>query len=72
MPNDEAMVLESVTQLVEAGVDVNAVSSGVRLRRAPSRFPEPGHTALDGALALKYESVVMFLIASGADDGKAR
>ena len=72
VPNDEAMVLESVTQLVEAGVDVNAVSSGVRLRRAPSRFPEPGHTALDGALALEYESVVMFLIASGADDGKAR
>jgi len=72
VPNDEATVLESVTLLIEAGVDVTAVGSGVRLRRAPSRFPEPGHTALDGARSLEYESVVNFLIASSADDTEAR
>ena len=72
VPNDEAAVLDTVTLLVEAGADVNAVGSGVRLRRAASRFPEPGHTALDGALSLEYESVAEFLVASGADDREAR
>ena len=51
---DEAAVLETVALLVEAGVDVNAVGQGVRLRRRPgaTRSPEADLTALDGAMAL--------------------
>ena len=65
---DEAAVLETVALLVEAGVDVNAVGQGVRLRRRPgaTRSPEADLTALDGAMALEYGSVVDFLVAAGA------
>ena len=65
---DEPMVLETVELLVEAGVDVNAVGRGVRLRRGPGaeRPADTGHTTLDGAMALEYDSVVDVLIAAGA------
>jgi ankyrin repeat protein len=52
----EALMLEAVTLAAELGVDVNAVSSD-------------GRTALDAAKALKYETVVKFLVEKGARTG---
>jgi len=52
----EAVALESVTMLTELGIDVNAANLD-------------GRTALDGAKALKYESVVRFLVDKGARSG---
>jgi uncharacterized protein len=52
----EALTLEAVKLAVELGIDVNAKS-------------EDGRTALDGAKALKFDSVVQFLIAKGAKPG---
>lgn len=49
----ERLMLETVTLAVEQGVDVNAVNSD-------------GRTALDAARALKFDSVVKFLIDRGA------
>jgi ankyrin repeat protein len=49
----EALTLEAVKLAVELGIDVNAVDA-------------EGRTALDGAKALRYKSVVEFLIAKGA------
>ncbi len=49
----EALTLEAVKLAVELGVDVNTPSS-------------EGRTALDGAKAARYESVVAFLTAKGA------
>ena len=63
---DEASVLRTVTLLVEAGVDLNVVGQGVRRRRGGIGWPGPGHTALDGALALEYDLVVDYLVAAGA------
>jgi len=54
----EALTLESVKLAVELGVDVNAAD--------PS-----GRTALDAAKALKYDSVVAFLLENGAVAGKS-
>jgi uncharacterized protein len=53
----EAQTLETVKLAVELGVDVNAVDND-------------GRTALDAAKALKFESVVTFLIEKGARSGK--
>jgi hypothetical protein len=52
----EALTLEAVKLAVELGVDVNAANSD-------------GRTALDAAHALKYESVVAFLVEKGAKPG---
>jgi ankyrin repeat protein len=52
----EARMLEAVTLAVEQGVDVNAANTD-------------GRTALDAAKALKYETVVAFLVAKGAKPG---
>ncbi len=52
----EALALEAVKIAYELGVDINAVNTD-------------GHTALDAAKALKYESVVAFLAAKGAKPG---
>ena len=52
----EALTLEAVTLLTELGVDVNAANVN-------------GRTALDAAKALKYESVVRFLLEKGARPG---
>jgi uncharacterized protein len=52
----EALTLEAVTMLVELGVDLNAASVD-------------GRTALDGAKAAKYETVVRFLVDHGARAG---
>jgi uncharacterized protein len=49
----EALVLDAVKLTVELGVDVNAANVD-------------GRTALDGANALKYPSVVSFLVEKGA------
>ncbi len=49
----ESLTLEAVKLAVECGVDVNVANTD-------------GRTALDGALALKYESVVAFLKEHGA------
>jgi uncharacterized protein len=49
----EPLTLEAVKLAVELGVDVNAAN-------------EDGRTALDGAQALKYESVVTYLVEHGA------
>ena len=49
----EALSLEAVKVAVELGVDVNAATA-------------EGRTALDGAKALKYETVVRFLVEQGA------
>ena len=49
----EALMLEAVKLAVEAGVDVNAANTD-------------GRTALDAAQALKYQTVVAFLIERGA------
>jgi ankyrin repeat protein len=53
----EALTLEAVKLALEQGVDVNAAN------------PE-GSTALDGAKALKYQSVVQFLEEKGAKSGR--
>lgn len=53
----EALTLETVKLAVELGDDVNAVSND-------------GRTALDGARALRYDSVVKFLLDHGAKPGK--
>ena len=52
----EALMLEAVKLAVELGVDVNAANTD-------------GRTALDAAKALKYESVVKFLVEKGARPG---
>jgi ankyrin len=49
----EALTLEAVKIAVDLGVDVNAANAD-------------GRTALDGAQALKYESVISYLAAHGA------
>jgi hypothetical protein len=49
----QAAALDAVKLAIELGVDVNAANND-------------GRTALDGALALKYESVVAFLKEHGA------
>jgi uncharacterized protein len=54
----EALTLEAVKLAVELGVDVNTPSS-------------EGRTALDGAKAARYESVVAFLAEKGAKEGIA-
>ena len=53
----EALALEAVKMLVEAGVDVNAANTD-------------GRTALDAAQTLKYEAVAAFLIEQGGRTGK--
>jgi ankyrin repeat protein len=53
----ESMTLETVRLTVELGVDVNAAN-------------RDGRTALDGAKAQKYETVVAFLIDKGARSEK--
>ena len=52
----EALTLEAVKLAVELGVDVNAANTD-------------GRTALDAAQALKYETVVAFLVEQGARPG---
>jgi ankyrin repeat protein len=52
----EALTLEAVKLATELGVDVNAANAD-------------GRTALDGAKALKYETVVKFLVDKGARPG---
>ena len=52
----EALMLEAVTLVVDSGLDVNAANTD-------------GRTALDAAKALKFESVVSFLIEKGAKAG---
>jgi uncharacterized protein len=55
----ESLALEAVKLALELGVDVNASNTD-------------GRTALDGAQALKYESVVAYLVGRGAKaSGKA-
>ena len=54
----ESTALEAVKMLVELGVDLNAVNTD-------------GRTALDGARALKIESVVQYLTEKGAKGGTA-
>jgi len=68
---DEEMVLATVKLLVEAGVDLNATGHGVRFRQRGRVAPEGSDTSvtvLDGAkaLGLGYDSVVQFLVESGA------
>jgi ankyrin repeat protein len=53
----EALTLEAVKLAAELGADVNAVNID-------------GSTALDGAKALRYESVVKFLTEKGAKSGR--
>ena len=53
----EALALEAVKLATELGVDVNAADLD-------------GRTALDAAKALKYETVVKFLVEKGATSGK--
>jgi ankyrin repeat protein len=55
----EARVLEAVKLAVEQGIDVNAASTD-------------GRTALDAATALKYQSVVGFLVEHGAKPGAGK
>jgi ankyrin len=55
----EGPMLEAVKIAVEAGIDLNAANTD-------------GRTALDAARALKYESVVTFLIGQGARPGTAK
>jgi ankyrin repeat protein len=52
----EALTLETARLAVAAGVDVNAANTD-------------GRTALDAAQALKYDTVVKFLLANGARPG---
>jgi len=53
----EALTLETVQVAAEMGVDLNAANTN-------------GRTALDAAKALKYDSVVKFLVEKGAKSGK--
>ena len=53
----EPLTLEAVRLAAELGVDINAVNTN-------------GSTALDGAKAMKYDSVVRFLIEKGARSGR--
>jgi ankyrin len=53
----EALALEAVKLAAELGVDVNAANTN-------------GSTALDGAKALRYESVVKYLVEKGAKSGR--
>jgi ankyrin repeat protein len=55
----EALTLEAVKLAAELGVDVNAANTD-------------GRTALDAATALKYESVVKFLVEKGARPGTSK
>jgi uncharacterized protein len=55
----EALMLEAATLAAELGVDVNAVNTD-------------GRTALDAAKALKYETVVKFLVEKGARTGNRK
>lgn len=57
---DEAMVLETVELLVEAGVDVNAVGY------VQNRGVRGASTALEAAITLEYDSVRQFLVGKGA------
>ena len=52
-------MLEAVKLAVELGVDVNAASTD-------------GRTALDAAQALKYQTVVAFLVEKGAKPGTSK
>jgi len=52
----EALVLETVKMAAELGIDINAANTD-------------GRTALDAAKALKYDSVVRFLLDKGARSG---
>ena len=53
----EALTLEAVQLAAELGADVNAVNTD-------------GRTALDAAKALRYDSVVKFLVQKGAKSGR--
>jgi ankyrin repeat protein len=53
----EALSLEAVQLAAELGADVNAANTD-------------GRTALDGAKALRYETVVTFLLEKGAKSGR--
>jgi ankyrin repeat protein len=53
----EALALEAARVAVELGADINAANTD-------------GRTALDAAQAMKYESVVRFLVEKGARSGK--
>ena len=55
----EAQVLETVTLLVERGIDVNVANTD-------------GRTALDAARALKYSRVALFLAEHGARSGTTK
>jgi hypothetical protein len=56
-PGDtEALTLETVKLAVELGADLNVANTD-------------GRTALDGANALRYKSVVDYLVAQGAKPG---
>ena len=57
---EEAMVLETVQLLVEAGVDLDAVG------HALNRGVRGATNALEAAIALEYDSVSEFLVANGA------
>ena len=52
----EALALQAVALAIELGIDVNAINTD-------------GRTALDAAKALKYETVVAYLVARGAKPG---
>ena len=53
----EPLVLEAVELAFDLGIDVNAANTD-------------GRTALDAATALKYQTVIDFLVAKGAQSGK--
>lgn len=53
----EALMLDTAKLAIELGVDVNAVNTD-------------GRTALDAAKALKFETVVTYLVSNGAKPGK--
>jgi ankyrin repeat protein len=55
----EALTLEAVKLAADLGVDVNAVNTD-------------GRTALDAAKALKYDTVVKFLVENGAMPGTSK
>ena len=55
----EALMLEAVTLAADQGVDLNAANTD-------------GRTALDAARALKFESVVKFLVDRGARAGTGK
>jgi ankyrin repeat protein len=55
----ETLTLEAVKMETELGVDVNAANTD-------------GRTALDAAKALRYETVVRFLVENGAVPGTSK